>query len=500
MKRIFIYTVFFSLAISGCKKQLDIKPEAVFTELQVLSSPATTEALLVDAYYKSYQASVLSAKDNGMGHMIGDASTGITNVASVTLQGYACLNGTVLSNNSFVANLWNGHYSAINEANVLISGLPAQKWTESLKNQYIAEAKFLRAYNYFKLLCLFGDGALNNQPDKPGLPLRLINFEGYDASQNIPRSKNSEVYTQILKDLDEAAAVLTNTETDNLKVRSRAQQATCLALASRVALYMGDNDKAITYSDQVLQVTGKYTLFPNPAQAFPDNGPATSPSNLPLTNEWIFCFPLSYNSNTQDKHGMYFYKAIGYPNPAFINSYAASDIRKNMFVQGNTPLASTAGRVCPVKFSAGSGSAAPGPVRAPNTTVSMRDNIVVMRFSEMFLNKAEALAKKSGVTQPAVDMLNAIHTRAGLPAFTVADFPSPDSLIHTIIRERRWEFAFESMDRYDQVRIATLSNLPPDLGIQNLNPNLANPQKWVLPIPENDIVLTQNIITQNPGY
>lgn len=499
MKRIFIYILSAALLSAGCKKQLDIKPEGVFTESMTLGSSSTAEALLSDAYYKSYQATMLSSTDNGMGHMLGDASTGISIVGSVTLAGYPTLNGTALNTNTFTANLWNGHYAAINEANILINGLPSQSWSESLRNQFIAEGKFLRAYNYFRLLCLFGDGALNNQPDKPGVPLRLINFQGYDESQNIPRSKNSQVYAQILKDLDEAATVLTNTETENLKIRSRAQQATCFALASRVALYMGDNDKAIYYSDQVLQVTGKYTLLSSPAQVFPDNGAFGSPSNLPLTNEWIFCFPLSYNKNTQDIHGMYFYKAIGWANNAFIASYPTGDIRKNMFVQGNTPNATTAGRVCSVKFSAGSGSPGP-PVRPPNGTAAMRDNIVIIRLAEIYLNKAEALAKKSGVTQNAVDMLNAIHQRAGLIPYTIASFPNADSLVRSIVRERRWEFAYESMDRYDQIRIATMPNLPPDLGIQNLNPALANPQKWVLPIPNNDVVLTNGLITQNPGY
>jgi hypothetical protein len=56
------------------------------------------------------------------------------------------------------------------------------------------------------------------------------------------------------------------------------------------------------------------------------------------------------------------------------------------------------------------------------------------------------------------------------------------------------------MDRYDQIRIANISNLPPDLGIKNVNPALLDPQKWVLPIPSNDIVLTFGLLSQNPGY
>jgi hypothetical protein len=490
MKRILIQLVLILLVVSGCKKQLDIKPENVFTESMVLGDPGTAEALLADAYFKTYQASVGTSL-NGTAYLLGDISTNAV-LLSGTISYNTLINGNLLSTDPAVSNIWNSHYSAINEANVIINQLPGQTWTAAIKNNFIAEAKFLRAYNYFMLLRLFGDGALNGQMDKPGVPLRLTNFQGYDPTQNIPRSKNSDVYAQIFKDLQEASAVLTNSETDNLKVRSRVQQATCYALASRVALYMGDNDKTISYSDSVFQITGKYNLLSSPALVFPDNSAISLGTGYPLNNELIFIFPESYNKNTSDYTNLsYYYKSLNWPNPGFIASYATTDVRKNMFVQGAAPNITTTGRVCPVKFSAGS---------ATNFFAAMRDNIVVLRIAEMYLNKAEALVKKSGVTQPAIDLLNAIHQRSGNTAYAIANFPSSDSLLHTVLRERRWEFAYEGMDRYDQVRIATLQNLPPDLGIQNLNPVLSNSQKWVLPIPNNDVVLSQGMITQNPGY
>ena len=169
-----------------------------------------------------------------------------------------------------------------------------------------------------------------------------------------------------------------------------------------------------------------------------------------------------------------------------------------MFVMGNTPNATTTGRLCPLKFSSGSGSVTPA--RAANSTNQSRDNLVILRLAEIYLNKAEALTKKSGLTQTAVDLLNAIHTRAGLPAFTLAGFANADALFFAIIRERRWEFAFEGMDRFDQIRIGEKAGLPADLGIRNLNTSLTNPDFWALPIPENDVVITQGLIKQNPGY
>ncbi len=502
MKRLFIYTAFITLAASSCKKQLDIKPEGIFTENQVVNTKATAEALLADAYLKTYAATVIPSQ-LGIGQTLGDISTGITTTIG-TSSNNTLFNGTVLSNNSTVGTIWNGHYAAINEANILINLLPKENWNTATQNQFIAEAKFIRAFNYFRLICLFGEKALNGQMDKMGVPLRMINFQGYDPANNIPRNKNSEVYAQILKDLDEAAAVLTNTESDAFNLRARAQKATCHALASRVSLYMGENDKTIAYSDSVLAVTGKYTLLANPALVFPDNG-AGSYLNLPFTTEWIYCFPVSYNKNTNSSTSDIAYHYIGYyyktgvwPNANFINSYDSLDKRKNMFVMGANPNATTMGRVCPVKFSAGSGSVTPP--RAANFTNANRDNVVMLRLAEIYLNKAEALTRKGGLSQPAIDLLNAIHTRAGLTPFTLASFTNSNELLFAILRERRWEFAYEGMDRYDQIRIGEMAGLPSDLGIKNLNPSLTNSDYWVLPIPDIDVVLTQQIIKQNPGY
>lgn len=498
MKHIILYISAVSLLSFSCNKQLDIKPEAVFTESMTLSTANTAEALLADAYYKTYQASVGSSM-NGMGHLLGDACTGITDIGVTTTAIVPYITNAQISTDPNLATLWNSTYTAINEANVLINGLGNQSWPQA--NQFIAEAKFIRAYNYFRLYCLFGDGALNNQPDKACVPLQLKSSTGYDPSQVVVRNKNSEVYAQILKDLDEAATVLTNNETDNLKLRSRAQKATCWALASRVALYAGDNEKAISYSNQVIQQTARYSLLSSPLLTFPDNGALTTSSNYPIPTEWIFCFPVSYNTNLTDIHVIgYYFKTTAYANSFFVNNYPANDLRKTMFVAGGNITNTGVGlRLCPVKFSAGSGKSTL-PTRNPVATNAMRDNLVVLRLAEMYLNNAEAQVKMSGVTQNAVDMLNAVHKRSIPTTYTVGSFPTADSLLHVILRERRWEFAYEGVDRYDQIRIANLQNLPPDLGIKNLNPAFANAQKWVLPIPNSEVLLSNYAITQNPGY
>jgi len=475
MKRIFIYTVFILIIGSGCNKQLDIKPEAVFTEQIVVSNPSTAESALASVYYKTFQATVTPGI-GGLCYNLGDASTDISQYAPSQYSPY--VNGGLLSTDPLLPTIWNSFYSAINEANVLINELPKQSWDESLRNTFIAEAKFLRAYNYFGLLRLFGDGALNNKPGNLCVPLQLNNFSGYDPSENIPRSKNSEVYAQIFHDLDEATAGLTNNETVALKIRTRAQKATCQALAARVALYMGDYDKTISNCDQVLSVTSKYSLLATPLLVFPNNqnsdGRATP---YPLNNEQIFVFATSWNKNLNDVSGItYSQRAVIWTDSTFQRKYPANDLRGTMFYKNTT---ANPFRLSPFKFSAGS-----------NT---FRDNITIFRLAEIYLTKAEALAKKNGVNQVSIDLLNAIRRRAyttatAPPPYTTSSFANGADLIQIILQERYFELAFENHDRYDKIRNGIVPNA-----------SMTNPQKWVLPIPAAEIVYDP-LLVQNPGY
>jgi hypothetical protein len=68
------------------------------------------------------------------------------------------------------------------------------------------------------------------------------------------------------------------------------------------------------------------------------------------------------------------------------------------------------------------------------------------RYAEVLLNYAEAEARVNGVTQKAVDLLNAVRNRAVKDAakhFSAASFTGADALITAILQERRIEFLAE---------------------------------------------------------
>lgn len=461
----------FLILIAGCKKQLDLPPENILTEEQVVNNANSAEGLLTSSYFKTYAAT------KNFYFMAPDMSTGIS--VGLATNTFAFLwNGTATPTVGTVQTLWNNHYSAINEANVLINLLPTATFDNALKTKFIAEAKFVRALNYFNLLKFFGSGALTGNLAGPGIPLQLINYKNYDPSQNIPRSSCQDVYNQILKDLDEAANDLTDQTTVTPQVfRGRAQKTTCFALASRVALYMRDYTKAVNYSTSALSNTTQYILAASPALVFPVT---TATTNIALNAEIIFAFPVSFNTDAADNNQTFYYlKTSIWPENTFLSTYAANDIRRStsMIVAGSPTGLAT--RFCPSKFA----------------NAAQRDHLPMIRVAELYLNKAEALVRESNsINTEAITLLNSIRQRSfptGLkpPPFTVASFASVNALITTILAERRWELAFEGHDSYDKIRTG-----------QAPNALLINPEKWVMPIPRREIDLTNGLIVQNPGY
>ena len=95
-----------------------------------------------------------------------------------------------------ITGAWNTLYSGINRANALIQAIETSPVADKVKAPIKAQALFLRGYYYYLLVDLWG-----------GVPLRLKPTKSV-ADANFPRSSVKEVYTQILKDMTEAEAVL----------------------------------------------------------------------------------------------------------------------------------------------------------------------------------------------------------------------------------------------------------------------------------------------------
>jgi hypothetical protein len=120
----------------------------------------------------------------------------------------------------------------------------------------------------------------------------------------------------------------------------------------------------------------------------------------------------------------------------------------------------------------------------------------VLRFAEVLLVKAEALARLGAAGDPAnTDALNLlIQVRSRSNAGPVTAVTNAQ-LIDAILKERRIELAFEGQAYFDLQR--TLKDIPPHATIQNIQPYGSTFRVW--PIPQYDINIMPTL-QQNDGY
>ena len=118
--------------------------------------------------------------------------------------------------------IWGKCYEGIVRANQVLTHVPEIEMDESLKNRFMAEARFLRALFYFHLSNLYGD-----------VPL-ILELQTVSDAQ-VPRDPKAIVVTEILKDLEFAIANLPTAHAS--KDLGRVTKGAAYALKSRVHLY-----------------------------------------------------------------------------------------------------------------------------------------------------------------------------------------------------------------------------------------------------------------------
>jgi hypothetical protein len=126
--------------------------------------------------------------------------------------------------NSVMNSVWNALYVQIHRANTVIANGPNVTDNNAVRDRCVAEAKFLRAWAYFDLVSMWGP-----------VPMYVVPVTAFDAFQ--PRAKEDDLYTQIIKDLNDAIAVLpAKSGTD----KGRATKSAAYAMLGRVLMQKGD--------------------------------------------------------------------------------------------------------------------------------------------------------------------------------------------------------------------------------------------------------------------
>jgi starch-binding outer membrane protein, SusD/RagB family len=120
----------------------------------------------------------------------------------------------------------------------------------------------------------------------------------------------------------------------------------------------------------------------------------------------------------------------------------------------------------------------------------MENDYQIFRLADVYLMKAEALVRKGTDNAEATRLVNAVRSRAfdGNPAKLYSSVTLND-----IYRERRFEFAWESVTRQDQIRFGTF--LDAIAGWKGVS----DPKYLLFPIPQGAID-SNDKLSQNPGY
>src|ERR1700743_3589261 len=192
-----VLVIFIMAAAEGCKKSfLDSQPQGVLpaTQLYINQTGATQG---INAIYSDLGAWAQTAFPAlAIESMGGDeVQKGSTPGDSPAIGYYHTFTQTG-AENGFDNTFWDGEYAEISLCNQAIDSIPLINMDATLKARYVAEAKFVRAYQYFRLARAYGD-----------VPLRL-HYPKTAADFNLPRTPRAQVYAQIEQDLTDAASVL----------------------------------------------------------------------------------------------------------------------------------------------------------------------------------------------------------------------------------------------------------------------------------------------------
>lgn len=396
-------------------------------------------------------------------------------------------NFTVTSTQGQLSDFWNGRYQTINLCNQVIDNIPAINMDANLKARYIAEAKFIRAYEYFRLVRAFGDVPLRSHLPK-------------DASEyNLPRTPKAQVWAAIEQDLTDAAAVLPVSYT-GADVQ-RATKGAALALHAKVAMYQNKWSEVKSFTDQVIAL-GVYSLFPNYEQLFRIENEFNSESVFEINAALVPGNCDASNSQYSMVQGVRSVARGGWgfnvPTTDLANAYEPGDPRKDatiIFRGETTPEGDNIPNTVPNPMYNQKSYVPFGHAKNQTCGEGAEQNIRVIRYAEVLLMNAEA-NNELGNSAAAIDALELVRARARggnntiLPKVTTTD---KAALREAIWRERRVELAME-FDRYfDVVRQGRAEQVFGPLGWKK-NKN----EVW--PIPQSEIDLSAGTLTQNPGY
>lgn len=400
------------------------------------------------------------------------------------LHGYQGLND---ANISRVAGLWNAFYLSIRNANLVIQNAPKGKSISQADiSKYVAEAKFMRAFNYFQLVRNWA-----------GVPLRT---EANMTEIDLRRSTVDEVYNLIVADLKEAENALSDKPSNVGRPYKWAAKTLLADVYLQLAKYTEARDKA----DEVIK-SNKFSLVPIASKA--DFQTKVYGPELVSTTEEIFYFKYArqidqgnymlWITNHPSTNLFNFggaYVVYGETTDPFYKAWDNDDIRKSMWEKVNIGLG--ANTLISSKFVD----------QKAISQVGAGNDDPVYAYADVLLIYAEAASRvNNGPTAQAMEALNQVRRRGygknpTAPSsvdLVLANYTA-DTFLDLVIRERGYEFIYLGKRWLDLKRTGKLKDtIKASKGITVADKHLL----WPIPVSElNFNKALDPAKDQNPGY
>jgi hypothetical protein len=369
--------------------------------------------------------------------------------------------------------LWADRYNVINALNRVLAAaenITPEQGEDSRYNDVLGMARALRGYLHLELLVYYGFDIT----DGSSLGVVYQNFVATDGFRE--RNTTDEVLSLIEEDFTAASSLITSTDinfpTRDFITFSRA----------RAALYTGNYSTAVSLATQIIN---SYPLANATQYAAMFGGDAD-------TSEVIWKFDNVQGANNSVAGNFIFTGTGGdfiEASSELFNSFTASDVRRGVALapSADSPTGFTINKY------------------PPNADTNYINDFKVMRVSEMYLVRAEALARQSQFGPAAADV-QAIRTARGSSAPTPT-YGNLTVAIQDIMNERRVELCYEGHRYLDIKRSRGILNEgitrdPADVGYLGNNfpssVSVSDP-RFIFPLPDGEIAGNPEI-SQAPGY
>lgn len=399
-------------------------------------------------------------------------------------------------------------YSAIASANSFLDIL--DKITINNKELVIAEAKAVRAWEYLHLVDLFG-----NVP--------IVTVAKLDQ-QNLPtNSTRKEVFEFIETELKDAISVLPslkdipNRQQYYPRIAKETAEAMLVRLYLNAEVYSGTArwQDCINVSNEIIN-SGAYSLAPSIIDNFVplnQNSPeiifaisqdnvvrgASGGGDANQGGNWVN--QLGLRPELRYKYNLTF---DGWGGPSVqlqhYNTYDEGDFRRSFILTGlqTSPDGDSLTTLIPIRdvnsAALNEGFVCVKYVPDPQAVVSSsgrgygRNDIVLMRYAEILMSKAEALYRLGNISE-ATDLINEVRARN-------FDTPKPfvNMKLEDILEERSKEFLWEGTYRTDLVRFGKFITERTEWKDYD-----DDPTRNIFPIPQTELDSNPNLV-QNPGY